>query len=86
MYNKVLSISNELSNKAIHQFNCDKVVRQPSMKVGLFTIVAIDNIDHNPNMNTAATLFHDTAISLSRHASIGEGLEREVPFTENKQK
>ena len=64
----------------------DKIVCPPSLKVGAFTIVAIDNINHNPNSNTTTSSFHGAAISLFQHPSLGKGDEREVPDFQIKQK
>ena len=85
-YDRVLSISTELGNKVIDQFNYDKVVCPPSLKVGAFTKAAINNTDHNPSSNTAASSFHGTAISLFQHLSLGKGDERVLPDFQIKQK
>ena len=85
-YDRVLSISTELGNKVIDQFNYDKVVCPPSLKVGAFTKAAINNTDHNPSSNTAASSFHGTAISLFQHLSLGKGDERGLPDFQIKQK
>ena len=39
----------------------------PGLFVGVFTIAAVDNIDHNPSSTTASDSFHGTAISLTQH-------------------
>ena len=39
------------------------------MRRGLFTIAAVDNIDHNPSSATAKASFHGTGISLMQHQS-----------------
>lgn len=39
----------------------------------MFTVVAVDNIDHIPSSTTAKGSFHGTAISLMQHAkSVGK--------------
>ena len=63
-YHRVMSISTEMGNRVIEQFEADKVVCPPNMKLGFFTTAAVDNIDHNPSSNTASGSFHGTAISL----------------------
>ena len=41
----------------------------PNMRRGLFTIAAVNNIDHNPSSATAKDSFHGTGISLMQHQS-----------------
>lgn len=36
----------------------------PNVQKGVFTVAAIDNIDHNPTSNTSKEAFHGTAMSL----------------------
>ena len=43
------------------------IVRPKSLKDGLFTSAAIDNIDRNPSSTTANSAFHGTPISIFRH-------------------
>ena len=40
------------------------VVCPPTLKDGLFTVTAIDNIDHDPSSSTSQTSFHGTSISI----------------------
>ena len=44
-----------------------KLVQPASMKDGVFTTAAIDNIDHNVTATSAQQLFHGTSISLFQH-------------------
>ena len=67
-YDRVLSISTKLANKIIDQFNDDKVVCPPSLKVDAFTTAATDNIDHNPSSDTSTSSFHGIAISIKGSA------------------
>ena len=85
-YDKVLSISTELGNKVIDQFNYDKVVCPLSLKVGAFTKAAINNIEQNPSSNTAAISFHGIATLVFQHLSLGKGDERYLPDFQIKQK
>src|SRR6218665_1233654 len=63
-YSRVLQISNEVATSICNQHNADQLVCPPSLCLGVFTVAADDNIDHNPSSNTAQSSFHGTAISL----------------------
>ena len=43
------------------------VVCPPTLRKGLFTTAAIDNIDHNPSSATATEAFHGNSISIFQH-------------------
>lgn len=50
-----------------------------SLRKGLFTTAAVDNIDHNPNSTTSNDSFHGARISLFQHTSTQfSGEEREA--------
>ena len=63
-YDRVLAISTELGNSVCHQYHQEDVVGPHSLRKGLFTSAAVDNIDHNPSSTTAHDSFHGTGISL----------------------
>ena len=46
------------------QFEEDGVVALATLRKGLLTIGAIDNIDHNPSSTTAVDAFHGSGSSL----------------------
>ena len=46
------------------KYNKEALVCPPQLKQGLFTITAIDNIDHIPSLATASSSFHGTTISI----------------------
>ena len=86
-YDRVLQLSTNMGNSVISQYESDKVVCPSNMRYGVFTTAAIDNIDHDPTSNTAATSFHGTGISLFQHLSQGKtGVKRKVPFIDGNQK
>ena len=66
-YDRVLSISTDVSNSVCSRFGEDGVVCPPRMRQDAFTTGALDNIDHNPSATTAKDSFHGTAISLVQH-------------------
>ena len=63
-YDRVLTISTDLGNSICRQCHQDDVVCPPSLRKGLFTSSAVDNIDHNPSSTTAHDSFHGTGVSL----------------------
>ena len=58
---RVLSISTEIGNSVCRRFKEDGVLCPIKLRKGLFTTSAIDNIDHNPSLNTAQGLFMELA-------------------------
>ena len=63
-YDRVLDISMGMAIAAAHHYECDEVVCPLIRRKNLFTIAAVDNIDHNPSWATANETFHGTGISL----------------------
>ena len=68
-YDRVLQIQSDIANGVCQRYEMEKVVCPPNMRRGLFTIAAVDNIDHNPSSATAKDSFHGTGISLMQHQS-----------------
>ena len=62
-YDRVLQLSTNLANAVCQQYEDDGVVCPPGLRKNVFTILAVDNIDHNPSSTTARDSFHGTAIS-----------------------
>ena len=56
-YHRVLQVENELANSVCQDFKKKGVVCPSQLCKGLFTVAAIDNIDHNPPSNTAKCSF-----------------------------
>ena len=50
----------------LHEYNTETLVCPTQLKEGLFTITAIDNIDHIPSSVTASSSFYHTMISIFR--------------------
>ena len=65
-YSRLQKIQNNIAGQLCHQY-VTGVVRPKSLKDGLFTSAAIDNIDSNPSPTTANSAFHDTSISIFQH-------------------
>lgn len=87
-YDRVLGISSDIANKVCAMYDKEEVVCPPKLAKNLFTVAAVDNIDHNPSSTTAKDSFHGTGISLMQHPSVeNEGTARAIPvMDENSQK
>ena len=79
-YDRLLQVSATLANRITDRFDLATGVHTPSLRSGLFTTTAVDNIDHNPTSTTAADSFHGTGISLVQHCcSDDKGLKVVLP-------
>ena len=63
-YDMVLDIENRIATSVCEQFEFDGAVSPTCLRKGLFTIGAMDNLDHNPTSATSQSSFHGTRISL----------------------
>ena len=84
-YNRVIQVERMLAHNVCEQFKSDGVVCPPALKHGLYTVGAIDNIDHNPTSTSANGSLHGTAISVMQFPTHeGPGDTRQILFqTEN---
>lgn len=81
---RVLALSTEMGNRACAQFESERVVCPITLRKGVFTTAAVDNIDHNPSSTTAQGSFHGTGISLFQHPTPrSPGEERSVSSVES---
>ena len=78
-YDRVLEISSKLGEAVVNQYVEDGVVCPPTLRKGLFTTSAMDNIDHNPTATTAQTSFHGTSVSIFQHPSSDNNGETHAP-------
>ena len=63
-YNRILEIQNNISNQLCKFYNVQRSVCPPRLQENLFTVSAIDNLDHKPSSSTAKDSFHGTGISI----------------------
>ena len=63
-YVRVKQIETSIANQLCRKYHEDEIVCPATLQQTLFTMAAIDNIDHNPSSNTATTSFHGTSISV----------------------
>lgn len=81
-YNRVLEISTDKGNMVGARFEAEKIVCPSYLNKKLFTVGAVDNIDHNPSSTTAMGSLHGTGISLFQHFTPnGYGEDRTHNFT-----
>lgn len=64
----------------ITQYFEDGIVCPPSLRKGLFTTSALDNIDHNPTATTATTTFHGTSVLIFQHPNFDNAGEERSPL------
>ena len=63
-YNRVIETEDGITKQLCFHYNLQGVVCPPTLKDGLFTVAAIDNIDHDPSSSTSQTSFHGTSTSI----------------------
>ena len=66
-YDRVLQSQSNISNRICKCYKEGEVVCPPNLRRDLFTIAAVNNIDHKPTSATAKDSFHGTAVSLMQH-------------------
>ena len=71
-YDRVIEIVNHITKQLCLKYNKDGLVCPPSLRKLLFTIAAIDNLDHDPSSTTAKKSFHGTSISIFQYPEEGE--------------
>ena len=63
-YDKVMELEDRLAAAVCARFDEDGVVSPSNLRKNIFTIGALDNLDHNPSSTTSHSSFHGTAISI----------------------
>ena len=61
-YNRVLQLESQIAFAVCEDFRKKGVVCPAQLHKGLFTVGALDNLDHNPSSTTAKDSFHGTGI------------------------
>ena len=59
-----------LAQNLCKQFREENIVCLPSLRKELYTVAAIDSIDHNPSSTTATGSLHGTAIIIMQHVKM----------------
>ena len=63
LYDRVKEIEGWIATSTCERFKEDGVVSSACLRKGLFTVGALDNLDHNPSSTTSQSSFHGTGIS-----------------------
>lgn len=63
-YKRVLEIEDTLAKSVCKQAFQDKLVCPSHLRLGLYTVAALDNLDYDPSSTTAIGSFHGTGISI----------------------
>uniref|UniRef100_UPI00358E0071 uncharacterized protein isoform X1 n=1 Tax=Myxine glutinosa TaxID=7769 RepID=UPI00358E0071 len=63
-YDRVMDLEDCIATSVCERFEEDGVVCPAFLRKGLFTVGALDNLDHNPSSTTSHDSFHGTGISL----------------------
>ena len=66
-YDRVLDLSANLANAVTDLYGATQIVCPPSFNNSVFTVAAVDNIDHNLTSSTAQS---GTAISLMQQPTV----------------
>ena len=69
-YRRVLELEDQLAGSVSMHFEKQGIVCPPNLRKGLFTVGALDNLDHNPSSTTSQNSFHRTAISVFQFPSV----------------
>ena len=80
-YSRTLEIVTQLGNSVYSRFEEEQCVCPPKLKEDLFTVEAVDNIDHNTSSLRSKDSFHGTAISLMQFPTTeNPGVPRGIPL------
>lgn len=88
-YSRMLEVEESIASGICKRYKHEDLVCPANLRKGLFTVGALDNIDHNPSATTAQGSFHGTAISIFQFPTqANPGILREPieiePFTSSK--
>ena len=82
-YDRVCLVENNLAVSVCQQSNADGTVCPSNLRKGIFTVGALDNIDHNPSSTTAEGSLHGTGISIMQFPTQeNQGICREASYVE----
>ena len=66
-YSRILEIQDTITKQLCEKYNREGIVCPPTLQPKLFTVAAIDNIDHNTSSTTSKASFHGTSISIFQY-------------------
>jgi hypothetical protein len=76
-YDRVLQLESQLATAVCENFMNKGTVVPAQLRHGLFTVGALDNLDHNPSSTSAKGSFHGTGISLFQFPGISHVGEKQ---------
>lgn len=79
-YARIMDIEESLATSVSERFNQEGCVAPACLKKGLFSVGALDNIDHNPSSTTSSSSFHGTGISIFQFPSASNPGESRPPI------
>ena len=68
----ILELENALANAVCKRFEEEGVVCLTNLRKGLFTVGALDNIDHNPSSTISQDSFHGTGMNIFQFTTASE--------------
>src|SRR6218665_1375665 len=78
-YDTVQQIEWQIEVTILKRFQSEGVVCPSQLCKGLFLVVALDNIDHNPSSTTTHSSFHGSGISIIQFPTVNnQGICREA--------
>jgi len=80
-YQRIVELEDMSAASVSERFVDDGVVVPACLKKGVFTVGALDNLDHNPSSTTAASSFHGTGISMFQLPTTMNPGEERPPVT-----
>ena len=80
-YQRIIELEDMPATSISERFEMDGCVVPACLRKGIFTIGALDNIDHNPSSTTAASSFHGTGISVFQLPTTNNPGEERLPVT-----
>ncbi len=63
-YDRIMEIEDWLATSLCQRFKDDGCVSPACLRKGIFSVGALDNLDHNPSSTTSVSSFHGTGISI----------------------
>ena len=86
-YDRIVQVENSLAMSMCEQYKKDNIVCPSQLRKSVFTIGALDNVDHNPSSTTSQGSFHGTSISIIQQPTVVvPGILRDKPNFEHSKK
>lgn len=76
-YDRILQLESQFATAVCENFQEKGTVVSAQLRRGLFTVGALDNLDHNPSSTTAKGSFHGTGISPFQYPTVSNFGEKQ---------